>query len=95
MMNFQDSIAWRYFISIETRMKLWQVVVRKWVEQGIIKGKVEGKAELMIELLEDHFGSLSKDVKDKITSANADTLGIWSKKNREASSLDEIFKSNK
>lgn len=59
------------------------------------KGEVDGKAELLMELLHERFGSLSKDVKDKIFRANADTLRVWSKNILKASSLDDVFKDTK
>ncbi len=78
-------------------------VVQEWVEQGIeqgieigvVKGKTEGKAELLIELLHERFGSLSKDVKKRISSADADTLKVWSKNLFKASNLGDIFKDTK
>ncbi len=66
-----------------------------WYSKGEAKGKVDGKAELLTELLENNFGSLSSDIKEKISKANADTVGSWFSKAMKASSLDDIFKSNK
>ncbi len=74
-------------------------VVQEWIDQGIeigiVKGKAEGKAELLTELLEEHFGSLSNGIKEKISKADASTVGSWFSEAIKASSLDDIFKSNK
>ena len=67
----------------------------EWYNKGQIEGKVEGKAELLMEQLEYAFGSLSNDVKEKIMKADLDTLRLWGKKILKASSLDDIFNSNK
>ncbi len=82
-------------------------LAQEWLEEGYSKGRNEGiaegiaegeaneKAKLLIELLEERFSDISKDVKVKISSADADTVGSWFSKAIKASSLDDIFKSNK
>ncbi len=74
------------YIDPKTKDEVMASVVQEW--------KVEDKAELLTELLEDHFVVLSKDVKDKISSANADTFRAWSKNIFKASNLDDVFKSS-
>jgi hypothetical protein len=59
-------------------------LVDEWVSQG--------EAKFLTGLLEHHFGSLSQKAKEKIASANTDTLELWGKRILEASSLDDIFK---
>ncbi len=44
---------------------------------GIEKGRAEGKAEALVRLIEKRFGPLSDDVRDRIMSADAATIGQW------------------
>lgn len=59
--------------------------------EGQAKGNIEGKATLLIKLLEFKFGILPQNYIDKIVNATADTLDEWGIKMIHAQSLEEIF----
>ena len=92
-----DALA--VYIDPDSKDEIMASIVQEWVEKGEIKGKaegiVEGKAELLTELLHERFGSLSKDVKERISSADADAVGSWFSKAIKATNLDDIFKNTK
>ena len=57
-----------------------------------VEGKAEGKAEAVIELLEE-FGPVSDEVREKImTEKNLETLKKWHKLVAKAESMDEFLK---
>ena len=55
------------------------------------KGMAKGKAETLIKLLRQRFGSLSKEVKARITRASIDELDVWTGRVLPAESLDAVF----
>ncbi len=79
-------------------------ITQEWWEEGKQKGIIEGKIEgieigvvkgeikLLMRLLERRFGSLSNDLKDRVTKADADTVELWGDRVLDASSLDDVFK---
>ncbi len=80
-----DALA--VYIDPDKKDEIMASIVQEW--------KAEGKAELLTEQLEHSFGSLSNDIKEKITRADAETIKLWGEKILKASSLDDVFKSNK
>ena len=73
---------------MEERFMLFQEMLR----DERVEGKAEGKAEAVIELLEE-FGPVSDEVREKImTEKNLETLKKWHKLAAKAESMDEFLK---
>jgi hypothetical protein len=60
-------------------------------EQLEVRGEVRGRAETLIELLSDKFGSLSDDVTATIRAADVAALRVWTTRVLRATGIDEIF----
>jgi hypothetical protein len=56
------------------------------------KGKVEGKADVLLRLLEIKFGRLPKATVKRVRSATTAELDRWVERVLTASSLDEVLK---
>jgi predicted transposase/invertase (TIGR01784 family) len=95
MLNFND-------ISLkETRF--YKDVFAEGLEEGIVKGKQEGKQEgrqegriegeaaMLIRLLERKFRPLPESARQRVSSADAETLLIWGERVLDANSLDEVW----
>ena len=61
--------------------------VMEWTEQW----KLQGEAALFLRLAERRFSPLSADTRDRIVSADAETLLRWGENLLTAGSLDEVF----
>jgi predicted transposase/invertase (TIGR01784 family) len=55
------------------------------------EGKLEGKAEMLLDLLQDRFGSVPDWVRSKLSEADLDTLKGWSKRIFGAEKIEQIF----
>ncbi len=100
------SIIEGVLVDIESSKKerIMTGITQEWWEEGKQKGIIEGKIEgieigvvkgeikLLMRLLERRFGSLSNDLKDRVTKADADTVELWGDRVLDASSLDDVFK---
>jgi predicted transposase/invertase (TIGR01784 family) len=95
MLNFND-------ISLkETRF--YKDVFAEGLEEGIVKGKQEGKQEgrqegriegeaaMLIRLLERKFRPLPESARQRIASADAETLLVWGERVLDANTLDEVW----
>ena len=65
--------------------------VMEWTEQWERQGLQQGEAVLFLRLAERRFGPLSADARDRIESADAETLLRWGENLLTAGSLDEVF----
>ncbi|MGH8557514.1 MAG: DUF4351 domain-containing protein [Methylococcales bacterium] len=94
----QDLQAVRSMLS--ERVKEW---TRDWKEQGIREGiregmqkgreegRQEGEALFLLRLLERRFGPVEEAVRERVRSADGDTLLIWGERVLIAKSLGEVF----
>jgi hypothetical protein len=54
-------------------------------------GRLEGKAAILVQLLELKFGALSAGTKTRIASAKEEDLSAWTKLLFSATSCDDVF----
>ncbi|MEO5334860.1 MAG: hypothetical protein H7839_22845 [Magnetococcus sp. YQC-5] len=62
-------------------------------ERGEERGRKEEAAAMLIELLACKFGQVADSVTEKVTGADRELIGKWSKKLLFANSLDDVFTS--
>ena len=60
-------------------------------QEGARQGKLEGRAALLREILQDRFGVLPDWVQAQLAAANLRTLQRWSGKIRGADGMEKIF----
>ena len=63
----------------------------KTLQEGIQKGRQEGKAETLISLLELRFGPLPDSVLSKFNQADEEQLHQWTSRILTAKTLGDIF----
>jgi hypothetical protein len=66
----------------------------KGEKEGEEKGKKEGQAEMLSHMLEGRFGPLPEWAKEKIASAEIETLEKWGLRLLNASNLEEVLAEN-
>ncbi len=64
---------------------------QRFTEQGYKQGMLLGEARILTALLRLRFGDLSDPVRQRIDSADADTLLRWSERVLTAQSLEEVL----
>ncbi|MEO5370607.1 MAG: hypothetical protein H7833_11115 [Magnetococcus sp. DMHC-1] len=67
--------------------------VLEWTQQWKMEGRQEGISEILLLLLEDKFGNLPVQIREKILKTERSTLEKWSLRILKANSLEEIFDS--
>lgn len=55
------------------------------------RGRTQGRAAMLLELLEDKFGTLPPDIEQTLHAADTDQLKTWSKRVLHANTLDEVL----
>jgi len=55
------------------------------------EGRVEGEAAMLLRLMERKFHPLPESARQRITSADAETLLVWAERVLDANSLDEVW----
>jgi len=60
------------------------------MKAGVIIGEKKGKANMLIELLEDAFGDVKKATRDMIYELDEDDLRDCSRRVKLAQSVDEV-----
>ncbi|MBF0178833.1 MAG: hypothetical protein HQM03_02275 [Magnetococcales bacterium] len=58
---------------------------------GMRKGRLEGKAEMLLDPLQERFGLVPESVQQQVTAAAMDDLNAWARKIFKADSLQAIF----
>ena len=66
-------------------------LARELIRTGRAEGKVEGKAELLIQILHRRFGPLPENVEARITASAALNLDAWIDTVLEAKSVDDVL----
>ena len=78
-----------------TQPERWEVLMgtmaETWLEEGLTRGRAEGKAELLLQLMERRFGEVSETVRSRVSGASTDELEAWGDALLEAASLDEVI----
>ncbi len=65
--------------------------LQQGLQQGIQHGKRQGEAEVLLRLLERKFGSLPQTLRQRIETADADTLLSWAERVLTATTIQEVF----
>ncbi|WP_428262282.1 hypothetical protein [Haliangium sp.] len=63
----------------------------KGLDKGLDKGREEGRRLLLLDLLEERFGSLPEAVRQRVHDADQIEVRRWSIRILTATSLDEVF----
>ena len=74
------------------RVKEW---TQEWVQQGLQQGRQEGRQEgeasLLLRLLERKFGLVPEEVRQRVSSADPETLLVWGERVLTAERIEEVF----
>ncbi len=73
---------------LKEQVKLWE---KELIEKGIEKGRAEGEAEFVVQLLEDKFGATAADYRPRIDAASSEQLLVWAKRIRTADKIEDVF----
>ncbi len=73
---------------LATRVAEWK---QHWRLEGEQKGRQEGKAQVLLRLLERRFGSVPDPVRDRIARAELADLDQWIMRVLDAGSIDEVL----
>ena len=63
----------------------------RFIEKGVIQGKVEGQALVLLKLLQIRFGVVDSQYRQRIEQADADTLLLWAERVLTADSIEDVF----
>ncbi len=77
----------------ESVMTAGEVLIERGRVQGEIKGKRDGKREVLLDMLAVRFGSVPPAVLSQIDSAELAQLGAWIRRALTAATLDDVFAS--
>ncbi|MBF0109644.1 MAG: hypothetical protein HQL76_10750 [Magnetococcales bacterium] len=79
--NFEENQKMPYITSVE----------RIGMRKGEEKGRHDGKAEMLLELLQERFGLIPESVQKHVESAKLDDINVWARKIFKADSLQAVF----
>ena len=67
----------------------------QWQAEGEAKGRAEGRhegqAQALLRQLERRFGPLSDTVRDRVSNADLDTMGLWLDRVLDADTIGAVF----
>ncbi|MCU0836444.1 MAG: DUF4351 domain-containing protein [Chromatiaceae bacterium] len=63
----------------------------RFVEQGLQQGVRQGEAEMLLRLLGRRFGEVPDEVRQRVETADAETLLQWSERLLTARSLEDVL----
>jgi predicted transposase YdaD len=75
----------------EIAMNTYQQAIEKGKQLGLSEGKLNERRGLLLRQCERRFGSLTESHRQRIESADADTLLIWAENIVVAGTIDEVF----
>ena len=61
------------------------------VAEGRVEGRVEGEAAVLLRQMERKFRPLPESARQRIASADAETLLVWAERILDANSVDEVW----
>ena len=70
---------------------LMSTVAEAWVREAKAEGRVEGKAETLIRLLQRRFGPVTESVRARVAVGSAAEIDAWFDALLDAQSLTEVF----
>ena len=59
--------------------------------EGRVEGRMEGEAALLLRLLERKFPPLPDSARERIATADAETLLVWGERVLDANKLEEVW----
>ncbi|HSK39065.1 MAG TPA: hypothetical protein VK943_04790 [Arenibaculum sp.] len=65
--------------------------LREVFGQGVVEGRAEGRAAMLIEVMEARFGPLDPALRERIAAADWPTLASWGRRVSTAGSVGEIL----
>jgi hypothetical protein len=65
--------------------------LRRIREEGRAESRREGEVEILLRLLRLRFGTVPADVTTRVTTADPETLLLWSDRVLSAPTLDAVF----
>jgi hypothetical protein len=74
--------------NLETLGETWK---QQWLAEGEAMGHVRGKAEALVWLLAERFGTVRPSLRKRIRGANSATLECWFKRAIAAPDLPSVF----
>jgi len=90
--------ALKHILGPETEKKMLTYAQRlrkqgfdRGFDDGMEKGIVQGQRDVLVRLLEQSFGELSRETRGRIASAPAETLDRWLLRVRDARSLEDVL----
>ncbi|QIS10966.1 Rpn family recombination-promoting nuclease/putative transposase [Nocardia arthritidis] len=57
----------------------------------LAEGRIEGRAETLLDQLQDKFESVPADIADRVHAADPDQLRIWTRRILHADTLEDVF----
>ena len=66
-------------------------MIRRQIEEGQRRGRIEGQQDLLQDQLTVKFGSLPAWVVQRLHAASEDELNFWAKRILRASTFEETF----
>ena len=73
---------------LSTQSQRWR---DQWKAEGEAKGQQAGQALALLRLLERRFGPLSDTVRDRVSNAAVDTIGLWLDRVLDADTIGAVF----
>ena len=91
----EDAADWLLdFVSEEVgpeAEEVYMTTAEKLRQEGLEKGRTEGRAELVLKQLTLKFGPLSEEQTQRVRQAGVEQLDRWAERVLDAESLDEVF----
>ena len=67
-------------------------ILEKGREEGLQEGRQQGEAQVVLRQLRLKFGPLAPEIEERVRSADADRLLVWSERILAAESLQDVFR---
>jgi hypothetical protein len=71
--------------------QLLKTTYDRLVERGRAKGHAEGRAAMLLKLLEARFGAMPTDATERVRKASVEQLDLWAVAVLEAKTLDDVL----
>ncbi|NGZ06681.1 MAG: hypothetical protein G8237_10025 [Magnetococcales bacterium] len=78
-------------IAPQEKNMMQSLFAREIIDQNKETWKLEGRAETLLQLLQERFGTIPKTIQEQIKSAGLDDLKAWSSRILKADSLSAVF----
>ncbi len=75
----------KYVTSVE------RLAIQRGIQQGEVIGEVRGEAKVLIRQLTKRFGPLSIETSQRLQTATADQLELWTDRILDVPTLEAVF----